>query len=155
MLKNPATGSKLKVFIDNTSYPKWPKSSLAACVAEGGRNLELIIVFGLILFSEPPGDLSRATLHVHLLDTTLADDTSVTLAEQDIVSPKPDRTAWGGIRFCLPETQIDRRGYYEVWVHVDMDQSGDISPGDFLSTESYPVPIKSGEVEMQVKVTRI
>ena len=26
MLKNPGTGSKLKVFIDNASYPKWPKS---------------------------------------------------------------------------------------------------------------------------------
>ena len=28
MLKNPGTGSELKVFIDNASYPKWPKSSL-------------------------------------------------------------------------------------------------------------------------------
>jgi hypothetical protein len=26
MLKNPGTGSELKVFIDNASYPKWPKS---------------------------------------------------------------------------------------------------------------------------------
>jgi hypothetical protein len=28
MLKNPGTGSKLKVFSDNASYPKWTKSSL-------------------------------------------------------------------------------------------------------------------------------
>jgi hypothetical protein len=27
MLKNPGTESKLKMFIDNTSYPKWTKSS--------------------------------------------------------------------------------------------------------------------------------
>jgi hypothetical protein len=32
MLKNPGTGSELKVFIDNASYPKWPKSSLGIAV---------------------------------------------------------------------------------------------------------------------------
>ena len=117
--------------------------------------MELIVVLGMVFFGEPPGDLSGATLHVHLLDTTLVDAPSVKLAEQDILSPRPDRTARGGIRFRLPATPVDRGGRYEVWVHVDMDGSGDIGRGDFLSTESHLVPIGSGEIEMRVKVNRV
>jgi hypothetical protein len=118
-------------------------------------DLEVIIVFGNILFSEPPDDLSGAAIHIQLLDTTMTDDDAVKLAEQNIINPKLDHTSQGGIQFCLPATQIDSHGRYEIWVHVDIDQSRDITHGDYLSTTSYPVPIQSGEVEMQVIVTRI
>jgi hypothetical protein len=42
MLKNPGTESKLKVFSDNASYPKWPKSSLGCLLPCSGTEQRVI-----------------------------------------------------------------------------------------------------------------
>lgn len=114
-----------------------------------------IIIFGVILFSVPPGDLSGATARIRLLDTTLADAPSITLVEQEIVGPTIEEAAERGIRFQLTAPKMDVRRRYEIWVHVDMNRSGDVSAGDFLSTQSYPVAAHPVPKEVKVKVNPV
>lgn len=39
-----------------------------------------------------------------------------------------------------------------VWVHVDVDESGDVTVGDYITMQSYPV---RGETAMRVEVRRV
>ncbi|MGH2429348.1 MAG: hypothetical protein ACRDGV_10805 [Candidatus Limnocylindria bacterium] len=41
-----------------------------------------------------------------------------------------------------------------VFAHVDVDDDGRVSPGDFLTTESYPVP-REAEPRVSVQVRRV
>ena len=111
-------------------------------------------MFGFIMFSDIPKDLSAAEIYVQLLDTTYADAPSIKQSElilSNLNAPMTEK----GISFRLPEAQLENSHRYEVWVHVDMDRSGDITAGDYLSTSSYAVPTRSGEVEILVEVNRI
>lgn len=116
--------------------------------------METIVVFGFIVFSPPPSDLSEAVIHVRLIDTTYVDAPAETRAEQDIDGPDTEMSD-SGLRFRLPETRLEANRLYEVWVHVDMDRSGDISAGDYLSTKSHVLPARSGTVRMVVDVDLI
>ena len=40
-----------------------------------------------------------------------------------------------------------------VRVHVDVDGSGSVSSGDFITTASYPVPMGAGAEEAVIEVT--
>jgi hypothetical protein len=42
-------------------------------------------------------------------------------------------------------------GACALWVHVDSDRDGQISHGDFITMESYPIPV-SGEREYEASV---
>ena len=41
-----------------------------------------------------------------------------------------------------------------VWVHVDVDRNGRVSRGDYVTTQSYPVP-GSTNPRLQVRVNRV
>ncbi len=116
--------------------------------------MEAAIIFGFISFAKPPDGLSGAGIHVHLLDTTYADAPSVKLAQQDMHGDQVMMTK-RGIGYRLPEVHLSNHRQYEVWVHVDMDLSGDITAGDYLSTQAHILPAISGKIQVPIRVERI
>jgi uncharacterized lipoprotein YbaY len=97
------------------------------------------VVEGEIRFPPDVEPFVGATLRVRLLDATFADGPARTVAEQTIRdvshSGGPERT----IAFALRGEGLDARARYVVRVHVDVDDDGRVSRGDYISTESYPV----------------
>jgi uncharacterized lipoprotein YbaY len=96
-------------------------------------------VCGEIVFDPAPPSLSGATVYVRLRDTSLADAPSRVVAEQAMTRVEGLPPGGGELTFALPLESADARRTYTVSVHVDLDNDGRVGPGDFISTESYPV----------------
>ena len=82
---------------------------------------------------------------VQIRDTTYQDESSVTVAETRVTSGEGNVIARANIS-CEPG------GYPIVWAHVDADSSGDVSQGDYITMQSYPV--REGGT-MRVEVRRV
>jgi hypothetical protein len=80
-----------------------------------------------------------ASARVTLEDVSRVDAASSTIAEQVIAGVSFDPTVGGAIPFALSAEIPDEGGSYVVRVHVDVDGDGQVSPGDYLSMESFPV----------------
>jgi uncharacterized lipoprotein YbaY len=84
----------------------------------------------------PPG----TPVHVELRDTSVADAAAVVVASADTV------VAGTGPQLAtvrLPAAHASSR--LTVWAHADVTRSGDVSVGDYVTTQSHPVP--SGELQ--------
>jgi uncharacterized lipoprotein YbaY len=94
----------------------------------------------MIVFDYPQPELSGATVYIRLEDTSLADAASQIVSKQVLADPAEHVTS-EGIPFALPggQTDFNPRRRYSVSVHIDMDSSGDVSYGDYISMESNPV----------------
>jgi uncharacterized lipoprotein YbaY len=98
------------------------------------------LVRGTIVFESFRPELTGATVYVRLEDVSLADAPAEVVSEQVIGNPA-ERASAKGIPFALPgsRTDIDSRNRYSTAVHVDMDGTGNVSAGDYISTEINPV----------------
>ena len=82
---------------------------------------------------------TRAVAYVRLLDTSLADAPSITVAEQIIKDVAAQNAKGRSIKFALYGELRDARASYTVSVHIDVDLDGLVSVGDYISMQSYPV----------------
>ncbi len=96
-------------------------------------------VTGKIVFNELTGDINSATVYIRLLDTTEIDVSSITVAAVVLHDLNRDRVESQGLPFRISIDQIDSTRRYEISVLVDLDGDGQISVGDYYSTQSYPV----------------
>src|SRR5215210_3083317 len=72
---------------------------------------------------------------VQVRDAGLQDAPSTTVAEARTRS----RECAPGEPFARVELSLEQTGGHPiVWVHVDVDNSGDVSVGDYLTMQSYP-----------------
>jgi uncharacterized lipoprotein YbaY len=71
---------------------------------------------------------------VRVVDVSFADAPSKTIASQTI-----DVTGPGPIPFAVPVSGIRANASYSVEVHLDTDNNGTVSKGDFITMESFPV----------------
>jgi uncharacterized lipoprotein YbaY len=86
-------------------------------------------------------------VRVEVRDTSLADAPSITVgaAEGQV---RGQLGSW--LETVEVETQ-DLPPQSTVWVLVDVDRDGRVSRGDFVTTESYPVP-RAAEPRVSVRV---
>ncbi|MEO8379969.1 MAG: YbaY family lipoprotein [Acidobacteriota bacterium] len=97
------------------------------------------------LFATGDGPRAGASVIVQVRDAGLADASSTTVAEK--------RRTW---RVGKPlRVQFDLEEASEsliVWAHVDVDGDGEVSKGDYITMQSYPV---RDEGAMRVEVRRV
>jgi uncharacterized lipoprotein YbaY len=110
----------------------------------------MIIVTGTITFEEGVTPPNGATAYIRLIDTTLIDAAAKVIDEQIIRNIDWSKVPVDGLEFCLKVVRISPRNRYEVSVLIDCDGDGRISPGDYYSTQSYPVLM--GKKPQQIKV---
>lgn len=89
-------------------------------------------------------------IHVQARDTTFEDAPAPIVASAvGAVQDRPDD--------LLDEVELHLASLPDsciVWVHVDVDDDGQKSPGDYLTTESFPIP-RVDRAELEVTVRRI
>jgi hypothetical protein len=97
-------------------------------------------VSGTIEFQDVRETAHDVTVHVRVQDTSAADARAVTVAEEVIrgVSIEPAAPRMSFTVAGIPETA---RGRLVVRVHADVDGSGAVSRGDYVSTQSHPVQV--------------
>jgi uncharacterized lipoprotein YbaY len=97
------------------------------------------LVKGKITFEEVAPPFRGATMHVRLESITAADVASEAVAdyvERDVAfDPKTS----SDLSFAIAGNAPDPRASYAVRVHIDIDGDGEVSQGDFISMQSYPV----------------
>jgi len=109
--------------------------------------MKVVVEISVSGAERPP---AGAPVRVEVRDTSLADAPSVTMGGADGVVGE---AAQGPLGVLEVELASLPRGC-TVWAHVDVDEDGRVSRGDFLTTAAFPVP--PGErVTVPVTVQRI
>lgn len=112
-------------------------------------------VTGVVQFGEaikPPDD---ATVYVRLLDTTRSDAAAELVDEQVLHGIDWSHVPEPGIQFHVHTPHLLPNHRYEVSVLVDCDGDRQISPGDFYTTQSYPVLTQGYPQHINVQVRQL
>lgn len=116
----------------------------AGVVVMSGQND--VVVRGNIEFppGERPGQVAVVTVRIEEVSRADAPATTIgeQVREQVVVSPVGAAVPF---TITLPGTEIDPHGHYVVRAHVDVDGTGGVTAGDFVSTRSYPVSLPGGD----------
>jgi uncharacterized lipoprotein YbaY len=112
------------------------------------------LVKGKITFEEVAPPFTGATMYVRLERITAADIASEVVAdyvERDVVfDPKTS-----SLSFAIAGNPPDPRASYAVRVHIDIDGDGEVSQGDFISMQSYPVITFGHPTEVSILVRQV
>jgi Type III secretion system lipoprotein chaperone (YscW) len=101
----------------------------------------------------PPG----SPIRVEVRDTSLADTEAPLLVESAAEVTSGSSSRLGSVELEIPDGELDPRRRFDVFAHVDVDANGAFTPGDFITTRSYPLPQDgaAGEVKLELAVVRI
>lgn len=95
-----------------------------------------------------------ATVRVTLRDTTMEDALHPTVAETTAILEGERDTA--EVVMTVPSHALDPRHRYSVWVQVDHEGSGGVTPGDLITTQNVPItPDDLGASVIEVPLTRV
>jgi putative lipoprotein len=110
----------------------------------------------------PPGDRPEGVVHVNVRieDVSRADAAAVVLTSLAFEATLPaasDTSPSVGVAFELPvdDTRLDDRRSYVLRGHVDVSGSGQVEPGDYLSTQAHPVLQRGASDEVRLPLRRI
>ena len=112
-------------------------------------------VEGEIRFEGDVPSFGGARLYVRVEDVTLADAAARVIAESvehDVALDPRTRTS---LPFSVVCPWVDVGAQYCLRVHIDLDGDGELSPGDFITTRSYPVLTFGNPTRVSVVVQRI
>jgi len=113
------------------------------------------VVRGQIVFEDDAAAFSQATLYVTLEDVTYADSKAVIVGRLVKENISYDPAAPRPLTFDVSVEVPDRNALYNIRAHCDLDGDGQISHGDYVSTQSYPVITRGHPSEVSVRVRRI
>ena len=96
-------------------------------------------VEALLTLPDDIPDFPNATIHVRLLDVSLADAPAVEVAETviDGVSVKSGDTI--AVIVDVPDNRIRQDRHYVIRAHIDAGRNARVTKGDCVSTRSHPV----------------
>jgi uncharacterized lipoprotein YbaY len=111
-------------------------------------------VTGVIEFQDVQEPVHDATVYVRVQDVGLADAAAKTVAEEVIrnVNIVP-----GGapLSFNVRGIRPTANARYAVRVHADVSGNGRVTPGDYVSTQSYPVNLSEQPAKVDIVTRRV
>ena len=114
-----------------------------------------LLLTGAIVIPEKESLPGNAVAYVHLLDTSLADAPSTIVSEQVIENVARAIDQNRRIQFTLYGQIEDLKANYSVSVHIDLDNDGRISLGDYVNVQSYPVITYGYPKHIEVKTVKV
>jgi len=113
------------------------------------------LVSGEIVLGGDVRAFSGATVYVRLEDVSRADAAATLIAEQVLRDVSHRARRADRLAFQLQGKPPDRKASCSVRVHVDVDGDGQISLGDYISMESYPVRTQGNPPNVSMRVHRV
>lgn len=113
------------------------------------------IVRGEVLVPSDRAPDDAAELIVVVEDVSRADAPSAVLGEFRLAHPHLEPGVAVPFEVEVEEEGIDPRGSYSIRAYVDVSGSGEVEPGDLLSTQSYPVLSPGSPEETTVELKQI
>ncbi len=111
-------------------------------------------VSGEIHFQDVDEPALNVTMYVRVQETGRADTSATTVAEQVLrevnIVPGLERIAFE-VR-GIPQNPSAR---YTIRVHADVDRDDRVSPGDYISTQSYPVEMTAEQTKIIIVARRV
>ena len=101
----------------------------------------------------PAGSLVR----LEVRDTSQA-DVEAPLVAESVAEVSTTQSTWlQSVELELPASELRSQRHLTAFVHVDVDRTGVLSAGDYITTQSYEIPhdVSAGEIRLPVTVTRI
>lgn len=90
-------------------------------------------------------------VRVRVEDVSRIDAAAVVVAAADLPIDAP-LAPGAAVPFELEVGDVDPRSRYSVRVHVDRNATGNVTPGDLVSTETYPVLTQGASNDVEVRV---
>lgn len=113
------------------------------------------LVSGEITFAGQPDLPPTAKAYVRLLDTSEADALSSKVAEQVLTDIASKANRGEALPFALDAEIKNERASYTISVLVDLNGDGEISSGDYINMQSYPVLTYGFPNHVSVEVKQI
>jgi hypothetical protein len=98
-----------------------------------------LVVEGIIHLVGVSSSTPNATVYVQIVGVSLADAPSIVVAEKVIPDFQIDIDGPAEIRFSISTSNLNRRANYALIAHIDVNGSGEITQGDYLTMENFPV----------------
>jgi uncharacterized lipoprotein YbaY len=111
------------------------------------------LVKGIIVFEDNIKPFTGATIYIRLLDVSLQDAPSKLIAEQVIKNASYSNDQ--KIEFAIYGNITNNYARHSINIHVDTDNNGKISKGDFITMQSYPVITFNYPNNIEVNVKEI
>jgi len=109
-------------------------------------------VTGEIVFSGEAPERASA-VYIRVEDVSYSDAPAKVFAEEVLRDVRISGRE--PLSFSLPVGDPSPTDEYSVSVHVDVDGDGKISPGDFISVQSYPVLTYGRSNQVTISVRRV
>jgi hypothetical protein len=119
-----------------------------------GREMSGPLLTGNVIVEGGRG-FSGAQMRIMVEDVSRQNAASISIAEQIIDGVSYDPSSGAPLPFELDGVVPDNRANYAVRVHVDVDGDGDVSRGDFITMESYPVLTHGHPERVTVRVREV
>ena len=113
---------------------------------------EEIFVTGTIRLKAINKPFTNGILHVTLSDSSKMDVAAQIVAKQTIHFISSAILKAAPLPFSFQLKEVDPRASYTVSVHIDVNSSGEISKGDYLTIQSYPVLTYGYPTEVDIEV---
>ena len=101
--------------------------------------MSCVLIKGKIVFQGDVLDISGASVKIEIHDVSRADAKSVTVSTFQIHKLSKHSSTANSIPFELSVDFIPRKVNYSIWAHIDVDRDNQISKGDFITMQSYPI----------------
>jgi uncharacterized lipoprotein YbaY len=113
------------------------------------------VIKGKIIFKDKASSFTGATLYAYLEDVSLADAASVVLGKyvERNVNFNGETSAF--LSFKIEYKDLDFRNRYEIRVHIDVDGDGEVSKGDFINMQSYPVITRGYPTDISILIQQV
>lgn len=110
---------------------------------------------GEIEFEETGASFSGAIAYIRLEDASQADSASSIIAEQVIQNISHRTGSKDKLQISLRGQIPNERASYIISVHIDVDGDRQISRGDYINMESYPVLTFGHPNQVSVRVRQV
>jgi uncharacterized lipoprotein YbaY len=113
------------------------------------------LVSGSIILGGEVGSFAGVTVYVRLEDISRADAPAVLMAEHALEGVSHQAGTEDSLDFALYGLPPAEGADCNVSVHVDVDGDGEVSRGDYITVESYPVITRGAPDRVRVRLEKV
>jgi uncharacterized lipoprotein YbaY len=110
---------------------------------------------GKILLGKDMVSFSEAVINVSLLDISQIDAPSRMIAKQTIRGTSHTKDMEEYLPFDLYAENLDKKIDYTIRVHISLHDSNEVTAGDYVTTESFPISLEENLAPIAIAVQEV